>query len=112
MQRMAKDYKKGTQKSCSVRRMIMVTTNRFDFVVTDRPEYYSLIKTLSRDARIDWIANNPWEPRYAQYFLGGQYLDVFIPLLLTYPSTELSGRLGGHPSRPPKLYQMQQTTPH
>jgi hypothetical protein len=76
MQRMARDFKKSTQNSCSIKRMIMVTTNRFDFVVTDSSDYYSLVKTLSRDTRIDWVANNPWEPRYAQYFLDGQYLDV------------------------------------
>jgi hypothetical protein len=58
-------------------RMLMITTNRFDFDIIDYWEYYKLIRNVATNLShsVLWVANNPWESQYADQRLGGAYIS-------------------------------------
>jgi len=80
----------------NVRKVLMITTNRFDFDVIDYWDYYNLIRRVGRrlEDRVLWVSNNPWESRYAQLKLGGDYIKFRMIRPFGYSS------LSGHVPKP------------
>ncbi|KAJ3217136.1 hypothetical protein HK099_005592 [Clydaea vesicula] len=60
--------------TCQLKKLIMLTTNRFDFGLdgTDKADYYALIGRLNANQpkRVIWVQNNPWENRYMLLKMG------------------------------------------
>ena len=89
----------------------MITTNRFDFSISDHDKYYSLLKRVINKypTLISWVANNPFESKYASLKLGPNYLnftmirpfglsslpkypkislkEASLPVIVNYPNT-------------------------
>lgn len=69
-------------ETCKMKRLIMYTTNRFDYVGSEvlnseKEKYWRLIKKISllkTGPEIVWIQNNPVESEYAKMVLGGRYM--------------------------------------
>ncbi|KAJ3186394.1 hypothetical protein HDU82_004235, partial [Entophlyctis luteolus] len=66
-------------KQCHAK-IVVEMTNRFNWDIQDRDEYYSLIKTLIMDKRyqerVYWVANNNVEQAYVERYTGAQMPDV------------------------------------
>lgn len=70
--------------TCKMKRLILHTTNRFDYIDGDVPHsekerYWALVKKISllkTGPKIVWIQNNPVESEYAKLVLGGRYMKV------------------------------------
>lgn len=84
---------KDPSNCTNLKRLIMLTTNRFDYHDWDTPlengrsgPFHDLVKRVSKKQHPDtpglvgpaiyWIANNPYEPIYASHKLGGVELNV------------------------------------
>ena len=63
---------------CGVEKVVIVSTNRFDYIVPDENEYFKLLTRLQErnDGRITYVSNNPWEERYAHIKMKSDILKV------------------------------------
>ena len=82
----------GKQR-CAVKRIIMQTTNRFDFGVSgdDQQEWFNLVKRVvkRKDSVITWVYNNPWEKRYMEVRLGKNNLPTKMFLIRPFGFSKL-----------------------
>lgn len=70
-------------KCNSIKKLLFITTNRFDFDIIDYWDYYNLIRKVGRtlEDKVMWVSNNPvserltqWEAKYTSMKLGGDYV--------------------------------------
>ncbi|KAJ3223810.1 hypothetical protein HK099_000640 [Clydaea vesicula] len=70
--------------NCFIKKLIFITTNRFDFNLfnEDKEMYYELVRKghypNKSGAEIIWVQNNPWEAKYCEIKLGGNYQDFTL----------------------------------
>lgn len=73
--------------------MIIVTTNRFDFGLdsSDAQEYFSLLRLVSKrkDKKIIFVANNPWEIKYASLRMRGKENELGYQLIRPFGYTNI-----------------------
>ncbi|KAJ3381833.1 hypothetical protein HDU92_005102 [Lobulomyces angularis] len=84
---------------CGTKKIIFLVTNRFDFAIPDKREYFNLILKTKKyfPEKIHWISNNPYENKYLEAFKERKELkyEAFQFLLIrpfghsTLPETEL-----------------------
>ena len=78
---------KATQ--CKLKKLILYTSNRFDYDIFDKLEYYSLLTLLSKQktTKIVWVENNPFEQYYTNKKMGYNAPKVLhFNLVYTYSS--------------------------
>lgn len=92
--------------NCTITKLVLITTNRFDYVVEDKPVYYDLVKKLAADERIEWVANNPvslvviqWESAWARHALNGNFLDFRLIRPFGYSSLPEAANISGASDR-------------
>lgn len=70
---------------CELDKLIMQTTNRYDIFVygDDRADYHETIRKIVKrnNSMLSWIYNNPWEKKYMEITLGGEYVPKSMHLI-------------------------------
>ena len=74
------DQESPQASTCGLKKIIMITTNRFDYIVNNQRQYHQLVKRIQKrnDGIVTWVANNYWEPKYAELKLGGDFLNYKV----------------------------------
>lgn len=68
-------------RPCRLSKLVVQVTNRFDLGTWDigfYEGYYTLIRRLAqrKDQKVQWVVNNPWEPRYMEFKMGQMVVNV------------------------------------
>ncbi|KAJ3376696.1 hypothetical protein HDU92_009113 [Lobulomyces angularis] len=92
LERLDKDFDQPEMKRCKIKKLILLTTNRFDVGLRgwDKGEYYQTIKNIQsrNDKRLIFVANNPFEEKYAKSVIndnvGIKYEYMIRPFGISY----------------------------
>ncbi|KAJ3204323.1 hypothetical protein HK099_001196, partial [Clydaea vesicula] len=92
LERLDKDFDQPEMKRCKIKKLILLTTNRFDVGLRgwDKEEYYQTIKNIQsrNDKRLIFVANNPFEEKYAKSVIndnvGIKYEYMIRPFGISY----------------------------
>ena len=76
------NFKTGI-KTCNLKRLVLYTTQRFNYFLREPKDpdhivYYSMLKRMDKQKqkKIFWVGNNPSEQIFADFKMGGEYLQV------------------------------------
>ncbi|KAI8608892.1 hypothetical protein BC830DRAFT_1174031 [Chytriomyces sp. MP71] len=101
---------KPTQASaCGIDKIIMMTTNRFDFAVKewDLPAYYALLRRASArtdSPRLVWTANNPFDIKYAQVLLEDSAIQFTLIRSFGYSTVPIAQPFPSELTRLPVMF--------